>query len=689
MSSEYTEPDPEFTVQEERLQFRSEKKRQKDTARLIWASKPRREPSPKDLEFQTAEEVYPNKATGNVTSFFDSGEDEISSQPNRLIWGDNLLVMQALLAQGYEGQIDLIYIDPPFNTGENFNFPNEVKIGGENYEREMPMNERLAYSDTWERGIDSFLDMLYPRLQLMKRLLSEKGSIYVHCDWHAGHYIKIIMDEVFGMKTFRNEIVWKRSLPHNDPKRYGSIHDVIFFYTKGAIFTFNQIFMGQSDKYKSSHYRQKDPDGRIYRLQSLSASGSGPARKFGDRIIAPPKGNHWRFSQEKIDDLLSKGRIIFTKTGTPNYKRYLDESKGSALQSIWTDVNPVNSQAVERVDYSTQKPEALLERIIKSSSNEGALVADFFCGSGTTAAVAEKLGRRWITSDLSKTSIQVARSRLVNQDAAPFLVQNLGNYQRQLIYLKDVKLKEMYNIVLKLYGASPRDDWQGFGTKKDEKDTLVYVSEPDRPVTGKKAIDLAKNAATADGRGYKRLVILAWDYEYNFEEDFARLKKNTKAKQLATVEFKVIPSDVYRYLRSTNVGDVSIADKITFYQKPYLRLGEPQVKSMSEESVSTTIKIDQYVILDIPLKDERKRPEIEEMLHNNFPALIDFWTVDWDYDGEVFRSKWQAIRDRKKGEQVPIIADANLKRGKKYTIAVRVVDVFGNDASAIKELDLR
>ena len=597
--------------------------------------------------------------------------------------------MQALLAQGYGGQIDLIYIDPPFNTGENFNFPNEVKISGNNYEREMPMNERLTYSDTWDRGIDSFLDMLYPRLQLMRRLLSEKGSIYVHCDWHAGHYIKIMMDEVFGMATFRNEIVWKRSLPHNDPKRYGSIHDVIFFYTKEAIFTFNQIFIGQSDKYKSSHYRKKDPDGRNYRLQSLSASGSGPARKFGDRIITPPKGNHWRFSQEKIDDLMSQGRIIFTKTGTPNYKRYLDESKGSALQSIWTDVNPVNSQAFERVDYSTQKPEALLERIIKSSSNEGDLVADFFCGSGTTAVVAEKLGRRWITSDLSKTAIQVARSRLVNQDAAPFLVQNLGNYQRQLIYLKDVKLKEMYNIVLKLYGAVPRDDWQGFGAKKDEKDTLVYVSEPDRPVTGKKAIELAKNAATADGRGYKRLVILAWDYEYNFEEDFARLKKNTKAKQLAAIEFKVIPSDVYRYLRSTNVGDVSIADKITFYQKPYLRLGEPQVKGMNEDSVTTTIKIDQYVILDIPLKDELKRPEIEEMLHNKFPALIDFWTVDWDYDGEVFRSKWQAIRDRKIDEPVPIIADANLKRGKKYTIAVRVVDVFGNDASAIKELDLR
>ena len=207
MSNEDAEISPEPTVQEERLQFRSEKKRQKDTARLIWASKPRREPSPKDLEFQTAEEVYPNKATGNLTSFFDTGEDEISSQPNRLIWGDNLLVMQALLAQGYEGQIDLIYIDPPFNTGENFNFPNEVKIGGKNYEREMPINERLAYSDTWERGIDSFLDMLYPRLQLMKRLLSNDGAIYVHCDSNASHYIKIIMDEIFGQIHFKREII--------------------------------------------------------------------------------------------------------------------------------------------------------------------------------------------------------------------------------------------------------------------------------------------------------------------------------------------------------------------------------------------------------------------------------------------------------------------------------------------------
>ena len=191
---------PDFTIQEERLQYGAEKKKQRDTARLIWASKPRKEPSPKDLEFQTAEIVIPNKATGDLRSFFETEKKEIDSQPNRLIWGDNLLVMQALLAQGYEGQIDLIYIDPPFNTGENFNFPNEVTIGDKTFEKEMPMSERLAYTDTWDRGIDSFLDMLYPRLQLMKRLLSDKGSIYVHSGPNVSHSIKIIMDEIFVLK---------------------------------------------------------------------------------------------------------------------------------------------------------------------------------------------------------------------------------------------------------------------------------------------------------------------------------------------------------------------------------------------------------------------------------------------------------------------------------------------------------
>src|SRR3989344_1909144 len=173
-----------LSVQEERVRYGEEKPKAKDTARLIWASKPKKEPNSKDLDFQTAEEVYPNIAEEDNKRLinFVADKKEIPEQPNRLIWGDNILVMQALLSQGYEGQIDLVYIDPPFNTGENFNFSGEVRIGDKTFEKELPMNERLAYSDTWSRGDDSFLDMLYPRLVLMKKLLNETGSIYVHCD---------------------------------------------------------------------------------------------------------------------------------------------------------------------------------------------------------------------------------------------------------------------------------------------------------------------------------------------------------------------------------------------------------------------------------------------------------------------------------------------------------------------------
>lgn len=670
MSSELPQ-NPDFTIQEERLQYGAEKKKQRDTARLIWASKPRKEPSPKDLDFQTAEIVIPNKATGDLRSFFETEKKEIDTQPNRLIWGDNLLVMQALLAQGYEGQIDLIYIDPPFNTGENFNFPNEVTIGDKTFEKEMPMSERLAYTDTWDRGIDSFLDMLYPRLQLMKRLLSSKGCIYLHCDANASHYIKIMMDEVFGNDNFRNEIVVRRIRKNVRERtrvpRLNVGFDSILFYSK-------------SNEHLIEPPMKEDPKPeRWHAFDAPELRNGMDYELFGKK---PPTGRHWMWSKEKADDAITEGRLRPNpNTGKPEY--FLAGSTHILRDNFWDDITAYSFN----YNYPTEKKEDMLQLIIEASSSKSDLIADFFCGSGTTSAVAEKLGRRWITTDLSKTAIQVTRARLVNQNVAPFLIQNLGNYQRQLIYMRDVKLREMYNIILKLYGAAPREDMQGFGIKQDDRNTLVFVCEPDRPMTGRKAIDLAKQAYLADGKGYRRLVILAWDYELDFDNDFSRLKANKK--EIADCEFKVIPSDVLKYLRKTGVNGGSLADKITFYQKPYLRMGEPNVRQKDGDTLVVQIKIEQYVVLDIPLKDEEKRPEIEKMLAKNFAALIDYWTVDWDYNGEVFRSTWQAMRDRKKGEPVPVVADSNLKKGKKYTIAVRVVDVFGNDASVTKELDLR
>jgi DNA modification methylase len=660
---------PPPSVQEERARYGEEKPRAKDTARLIWASKPRKEPNPKDLEFQTAEEVYPNVADirDKKLSAYATNGRKIAESPNRLIWGDNLLVMQALLAQGYEGQIDMIYIDPPFNTGENFNFSNEVKIGDSMYEKELPVNERLSYTDTWSRGLDSFLDMVYPRLQLMQRLLSDKGSIYVHCDNRVNSHLRLIMDEIFGRTFFQNEITWKRQSPSSSKARarkYSTDHDTIYFYSKTSNYVFNKVFGEYPEEEIKKRFKQKDERGH-----------------YKDAELAT-------YSEDTLDRLKKENLLIITSGGKYRYKIYLDDIEGVLVDTIWTDISPVNSQAQQDTGYPTQKPEALIERIIKASSNEGDLVADLFCGSGTTGAVAERLGRRWILSDISKTSVQVTRSRLVNQNSNPFVIENLGNYQRQLIYAKEVNLKQMYTIILKLYGAVPRPDMQGFGISREDKSTLVYVCEPDRAMTAKKAIDLARLAKSADGKGYRNLVILAWDYDYDFDDAYNKMRKN-REKELSDTDFKIIPSDVYKYLRSTKLGDPELAKKITFYQKPYIRISEPEIKKLDGNTFGVKVRIEQFVVMDLPLKDESKRPEIEKCLAKNFAYLIDYWTVDWDYNGDVFRSEWQAIRDRRGDQPVPVVAEKTLEKGKRYTIAVRVVDVFGNDAAGTKEIDLR
>ncbi|MCL6090882.1 MAG: site-specific DNA-methyltransferase [Candidatus Thermoplasmatota archaeon] len=659
----------EESVIEERARLGNEKRRQKDTARLVWASKPRKEPSAKDLMFQTAEIVYPNRATGPLSSFLGNDTPDVPTTPNRLIWGDNLLIMQALLSQGYEGQIDLIYIDPPFNTGENFNFPNDVRIGNKDFERELPISERLAYTDTWERGLDSFLDMLYPRLQVMKRLLSNDGAIYVHCDQKASHYIKVVMDEIFGNDNFRNEIIVRRIRKNvRERERVPSLNvgiDYLLFYSKSSEHLIDP-----------AKREMKKPD----RWHSFEASGIRNGMDYELFGYRPNQGNHWRWTKERALSAIAEGILRSNpNTGKPEY--FIPSSDFELRDSLWEDITAYSFTQ----GYPTEKKEELLELIIKSSSSENGLVADFFCGSGTTAAVAERIGRRWITTDLSKTAIQVTRSRLVNQRVDPFLIENLGNYQRQLIYLHEVRLREMYNIVLKLYGASPREDKQGMGISNTDRNTLVYVCEPDRPMTARKAVELSKDALALDGRGYRNVVILAWDYDYNYDEDLRKLSSTVNAK----IESKIIPSDVYKYLRSTKVGDPSLADRIIFYQKPYLKVSEPEIIDRSGDEAVIKISIDQYVVMDNPIKDEDKRKEAEELLKQNYASLIDFWAVDWDYDSLTFKSTWQAIRNRRSKEPVITIADFKVKRGREYNIAVRVVDVFGNDASASKKIDLR
>ena len=492
----------------------------------------------------------------------------------------------------------------------------------------------------------------------------------------------------------QNEIIWKRSDAHSDAKQgskhYGRVCDTILFYTKSPNYNFNTIYQPLSDSTKDNWYKHVELEtNRRYNLDNLTAAKAGGNTLYEFQGVRPPQGRYWAYSKDKMQKLWDEGRIVKTKTDKLYFKRYLDESKGVPLQNLWVDISMLRGfgTSEKRQGYPTQKPEALLERIIKVSSNENSLVADFFCGSGTTAAVAEGLGRRWIISDLSKTAIQVTRSRLVDQEATPFIIENLGNYQRQLVYMHEVKLREMYNIVLRLYGATPREDKLGVGISTADRSTLVYVCEPDRPMTAKKALDLAKEAYTLDGKGYRHLAILAWDYEWNYDEDLRKLTTNLKGST-TDIQSKIIPSDVYRYLKSSPSAAGIDTGRIIFYEKPNLKVQMPETADMCDEAL-VKLKLEQYIIKDDPIKNEEKRQEVEVLLRKNYAYLIDFWAVDWDYDGETFRSRWQAIRDRRSGEPVVTTADFRLKKGKKYKIALRVVDVFGNDASVVKELNLR
>ena len=651
--------------------------RKKDSARIVWDSKPRRAPNPKDIEFQTAEVVIPNPETAGQLpmSFRDTliGEEELDKQKmNRLIWGDNLLAMQALLNQGYEGKINLIYIDPPFDSKADYS--HKIKLGETEFTKEPSVIERLAYKDTWAGGTDSYLDMLYPRLQLMKRLLAPDGSIYVHLDWHVGHYVKVMMDEIFGRDNFLNELIWEYQGAWSETDRYfPRRHNAIYLYSR------NQ------EKYFFE-------------------------RTHEDNIHAGTNFNRWYdfIENNKIYAKHAPFHDARFKTYVDNFKKeygrepqgddIIIDFKGSVVGSVWY-IKVVDPKSPENVGFGTQKPLELLERVIESSCPKDGLVADFFGGSSTSLVAAEKLNRRWLGCELGKVGIQVARARLVEQKSKPFLIENIGNYQREMIYLGGARIYEMQKIILKLYGAEPMTIRKDLGVRKAEDGMLelVYCGYPDRAVAAHKVEDLAIEAQTLDGAGYKRLVILAWDYEYNYDELLqTRLRpgyggRARKASDIKTeIVSRQIPPDIYEYLKQAkSEEDIErLSDKVKFLEKPYLKLKKPEVKGNS-----VTIGIEKYVLYDFPLGSGKKADEDREaLLHlvkDNFAILIGYWAVDWDYDGLTFKSQWQDLRGLgRKTKVVTTKKEHTFEKTGKYMIAVRVVDIFGNDATATIEVKL-
>ena len=365
---------------------------------LTWAGKydtsgKRTAPLRITLPFQTVETVN-ESVQERQRSLFVTG-DRDGEWRNRLIWGDKKYVLPALLDE-FAGQVGLIYIDPPFATGQDFS--QSVQIGQESFVKDPSMIEVKAYRDTWGGGIDSYLQWFYEMAVQLHTLLAETGSVYVHLDPGVSHFVKALLDEVFGPSNFRNEIVWKRSSAHSDSKRWGRIHDVILYYAKSpsAPFIVQRVELNQ--KYVEKVYTRVDEDGRRYRLDNISAPGGrGPIYEWGG------KNQPWRFTKEKMEALYREGRIKLYPDGRAMinaYVRYLDENEGQPVQDWWDDVGVIAAPSHERVGYPTQKPGELLERNVEASTEAGDLVLDCGCGSGTTAVVAEKLNRRWIAADL-------------------------------------------------------------------------------------------------------------------------------------------------------------------------------------------------------------------------------------------------------------------------------------------------
>jgi site-specific DNA-methyltransferase (adenine-specific)/adenine-specific DNA-methyltransferase len=338
------------------------------------------------------------------------GEPAEDGWMNKLYWGDNLQVMSHLLKE-YRGKVNLIYIDPPFDSKADYK--KTIALRGKKAESDSSNFEEKQYGDIWTN--DEYLQFMYERLILCKELLSDTGSIYLHCDWHKSSHLRLLLDEIFGNGNFVNEIIWQKiRTTKAQTKGFGNVHDVILVYAKTTNFVSNTIRVPYDENYVKSHYK-KDENGRFYTDVSLVQRGQGDAKIFNGVAIEPPIGMHWVWSQENIDKAFAEGRIIFNSKGTPRKKQFLDEMEGNVIDDMWTDIFPINSQALESVDYPTQKPEALLERVITASSNPGDIVFDCFMGSGTTQTVAMKLGRRFIGADINLGAIQTTTKRLVNR----------------------------------------------------------------------------------------------------------------------------------------------------------------------------------------------------------------------------------------------------------------------------------
>lgn len=714
----------------------------KKEVELVWNGKTR-DVCTTVLPFQSLEHIdEPRSETKTQSDLFDSRGRQMKGWSNKLIWGDNKLILSSLKAGPLRQQIEdagglkLIYIDPPFDVGADFSM--DIEIGGETFHKEANLLEQIAYRDTWGRGADSFVSMMYERLILMRDLMASDASIYLHCDWRVNSYMRAVLDEVFGKDCYRNEVRWKRQPPRGAKaiaKQYAKSSDTLLYYSRSPSYCWNPQFKPYSPEYVRSKFTNVDKDGRIYRIDNI-----------GD------------YSAKSIAEFRSQGKIYDYASGKVGLIRFLDEAKGEAITDMWIDVSEVNSQAIEDTGYATQKPSVLLERLIKASSNAGDLVADFFVGSGTTAAVAEKLGRKWIATDLGKFGIHTTRKRLIgvqrelkaaDKDFRAFEVLNLGRYERQA-YLNiggrftpaqreealAQKEREFRDLILRAYKASP------LGTEGAAQDgffhgarngRLVVIGPINLPV-GRLFVE--EVIIECRKRGASRVDMLAFEFEMGL---FPAVLEEARSKGI-DLSPKYIPAEVFDK-RAVDKGqvvfhDISFLEATPRYNKKnklavsmeltdfsvYYTQGAADAAIAALKEGKSDVICDQGQLYKI--SKNKDGVVNKDRLTKQWTDWVDYWAVDFDYlqrkeiikvpvgtgiggvatlegfeppqgelklpefeerwtGGYIFENEWQSFRTRQSRDLDLTTATHTYDRSGRYTVAVKVIDIFGNDTMTL------
>ena len=721
----------------------------KKEVELVWNGKTS-EVSNIVLPFQTIEVVDEPRAENTKDTKkqvqrmlfdFDDRGRQIAGWTNKLIWGDNKLILSSLKSGVLreeiekEGGLKLIYIDPPFDVGADFSM--KVEIGDDELTKKPNVLEELAYRDTWGKGADSFIAMIYERLSLMKDLLADDGSIYVHCDWRVSGYMRLVLEEVFNKSNFKNEIIWQGAVGDTSAKnkKFIKSHDTIFFYTKNEKdFIWNDVFQEFSEA-SNILYKHKDNNG-IYRLAPIDNPGGGGyvyELGFGEKMPA----NGYRMPKETALKWLEQG-ILDVKEGRVPGKKLYKNDKGVRCKDVWTDIKSL--QGSEYLGYSTQKPEDLLKRIINASSNKDDLVADFFCGSGTTLAVAEKLGRKWIGSDLGKFSIHTTRKRMIGAqremkksgtDFRAFEILNLGKYERQHYIGVNPDLREeqkqkqlakketdFVKLIVKAYKAEAINNFKTFVAKKSGR--LVAIGPINTPASRLLVEEVIKECIE---KQITKVDILSFEYEMGL---FPKIQEEAKAKGI-DLALKHIPREVFDK-RAIEKNQIQFHDVSYIEVKPQIKpAGKRTPGVVAIELTDFSVYYNQDIVDNVIaiLKKGANKVLVEqgniikiskdkdgiikrEVLTKKWTDWIDYWAVDFDFESKkelvrvkkedgkieeawtgnyIFENEWQSFRTKKDRSIELKSVSHECEKGRRK-IAVKVVDIFGNDTMKVIEVNI-